>query len=191
VRPRLRSPSQLGILCENLDETCICCLIANVVARLSDPSRIYTERSRAIIFSAHPLSRLGRFEWNNRPLQHYPYLNMCLHRARPVSYVFCFILVCTAPVAAITWEQCLRNIRLESENNGLYLTNRTWFLPGSISENPLLTLKGCEALCGGPSPHFYDDAGSILNAWVLPALVRRKSLARICRMIVLTPLRYF
>lgn len=87
-----------------------------------------------------------------------------------LSYVISLILVYTTPVAALDWKKCLANIR---DNKQLNMSDTTWFQPNSTALNPLLTLKGCDALCG-PRPDFYGDAGSILNTWILPALVTER-----------------
>ena len=74
------------------------------------------------------------------------------------------------PVQAVIWEQCLIDIQMHP-NAEEYVKNRTLFHADSTRDNPILTFYGCTSLCGGSGIHFYPDRGSIINTWILPALV--------------------
>ncbi|KAF2738017.1 hypothetical protein EJ04DRAFT_574247, partial [Polyplosphaeria fusca] len=95
---------------------------------------------------------------------------MCLQR-RSVLSTLCLLLVAATPTAAILWKACLDRVHKEYPNVADHTQHPHLFQAGSTPADPLVTLTGCDTLCGGPGPHFYSDSGSILNAWVLPALM--------------------
>lgn len=70
-------------------------------------------------------------------------------------------------VTGLQWEQCLRDVQSRNDVG----SNPALFHTDSTPKNPILTLHGCELLCGGKGRHWYPEPGGIINTWILPALV--------------------
>ncbi|KAF2467903.1 uncharacterized protein BDR25DRAFT_316521 [Lindgomyces ingoldianus] len=66
-----------------------------------------------------------------------------------------------SPTAGMLWGQCLKDVQDRSLNDEQFIFDRALFHNGSTPENPILTLRGCKSLCGGPGLHIYPDWGSM------------------------------
>ena len=85
-----------------------------------------------------------------------------------------FAAIATLPtVAANGWnrEECLANITASQNSTNSSMTlNPAFFFPESIAANPVLTVDGCEALCGD-GMGIYSDSAPRLITWFLPIIL--------------------
>lgn len=100
---------------------------------------------------------------------------------RSLLFRFCFIFagqialatanVSTTANAGFHREDCYRRVTdLLQSNNSTVSRNPSLFFSTADSTNPILTLNGCQQLCGFGTG-WYPDRGSRLVAWTLPVIL--------------------
>ncbi|ORX92060.1 hypothetical protein BCR34DRAFT_266016 [Clohesyomyces aquaticus] len=101
---------------------------------------------------------------------------MSLSKTRLLLFLVGFLVLGVLPsaavdVAGINWDECLKEAKRLQSPNPQNIRNGAWFHNDSTAENPILTYGGCKHICGKSAQLFYSDWGSIINSWLLPALV--------------------
>lgn len=89
--------------------------------------------------------------------------------------ILAFCLLCSG-LSAFYREECNATVRnmlldgtLAADDNQTFYTNRFGIIMSS-PDNPILTLEGCNRICGAPQ-HWYKDSGPRLSMWLMPVLL--------------------
>jgi hypothetical protein len=104
-------------------------------------------------------------------------MHVCGTTTRGGGLLSIFILVAFSSYAS-AWDrvECIATVRTMLINGSLQDTDNNTFYTnqfGSIMadpENPVLTLDGCERICGA-NKDWYKDPGPRLNVWLIPVIL--------------------
>ena len=93
---------------------------------------------------------------------------------KPTAWLIVLLITSAPPALAFNRETCYASIVQQLSNGTLRPDSDLFYRSGngapmSTPSNPVLTLPGCRALCGGTN--WYVDIGPRLSTWLIPVLL--------------------
>ena len=93
---------------------------------------------------------------------------------KPTAWLIVLLITSVPPAFAFNRDTCYASIIQQLSNGTLPPDSDLFYRSGngapmSTPSNPVLTLPGCQALCGGTT--WYVDIGPRLSTWLIPVLL--------------------